>query len=164
PYLSPWFEILVNWPVSACTLLSANQGVKHGSPAEVRSKGQKKRDLRVQLMLNWNSDPGEKCLSELPLEYHRPDGGPERVCDDVRHARVSSRNEALKGFDCKTDRKSEENGYQPCAIQMQYRREISMENKAERDETSDVDQDVLIVAPTRMIFLPRDFQQRRAHD
>ena len=38
------------------------------------------------LMINWSSDSGEYRLSDLPLAYHRANGGPERVCDDVREA------------------------------------------------------------------------------
>src|SRR5208283_373689 len=78
-------------------------------------------NLRARLMLNWNSDSGEYPLSDLPLAYHRANGGPQRVCDDVRQARGSCRNESLKDFDRKTDCKSEENGYQLCAFQMQCR-------------------------------------------
>jgi hypothetical protein len=50
-------------------------------------------NLCVLLRFHWNSDPGEYRLSDLPREHHRANGGPERVCGEVGHARVPCRNE-----------------------------------------------------------------------
>lgn len=94
----------------AATLLCARTNVPTRGFMQSLARLNGRPNLRALLMLNCNSDPGKYRLSDLPLEYHRAYGGPERVCDDVCHARISSRNECLKDLDRKTDRKSKEDG------------------------------------------------------
>src|SRR5208282_3748796 len=109
-------------------------------------------------------DPREERLSKLPVEHRRANCGPKRVCDDVRHARTSGRNVRLKDLYRKADRGPREDRNEPRAFQVQHGREIRAEKEAKGDKATDVDEEILSVAPSGLVFLPRDFQKRLAQD
>src|SRR5208282_5324740 len=87
-----------------------------------------------------------------------------RVCDEVRHARASKGNVSLEDLDRKADRESREDGNEPRAFQVPHGREIGAENETKRDKAANVDEEILNIAPSRLVFLPRDFQKRLAQD
>jgi hypothetical protein len=108
-------------------------------------------------------------LGQLPLLYHsvvQHDAypGSERVGEDVGGAGVSRRKKRLEHLNREADCAADHHGDESCPPAFAYQREVGAKTHAERNESSNVLEDILPISRGHIELVPERFQKRLVQD